>query len=438
MRLRSARSAVVLVAALPVLLLVPGAVCGQAPTPGSAIFIHADGAGPAHWGAARLLTVGPDGVMAWDRLERVGVYRGHVTNSLGASSHAGATVHAYGVKVPYDSYGMAGRAPLTARSGSPHSILMEAREAGLATALINSGHIAEPGTGVFAASAPSRSDVGAITRQIIESGTDIILAGGEVLMLPAGARGFHGYRGMRRDGVDLIDRARELGYRVVFTRDQLLELPDTTSKVLGLFAASHTFYDRPEELLDELALPLYVESAPTLAEMTGKALRMLATRDRRFFMVVEEEGSDNFANHNNARGTLAALARADSAIAVAVDFADRDGRTLILTAADSDAGGLQVLPIRDPRRFDRPLPPTGLVGAPIDGRGGTETPPFTAVPDASGEVLHFGIAWAGQADFLGGIVARAHGLNAELLPATVDNTDIYRMLYATLFGRWLD
>jgi hypothetical protein len=34
-------------------------------------------------------------------------------------------------------------------------------------------------------------------------------------------------------------------------------------------------------------------------------------------------------------------------------------------------------------------------------------------------------------------VARAHGLNADLLPVSVDNTDIYRMLYATLFGVWL-
>jgi hypothetical protein len=38
---------------------------------------------------------------------------------------------------------------------------------------------------------------------------------------------------------------------------------------------------------------------------------------------------------------------------------------------------------------------------------------------------------------MGGIVARAHGLNADWLPASVDNTDIYRMLYATLFGQWL-
>ncbi len=376
--------------------------------------------------------------MAWDRLEHIGVYRGHMSNSLGASSHGGATSHAYGVKVPYDSYGMAGRDSITSLSGKPYSIMTEAKAAGLATALINSGHIAEPGTGVFAASVPRRSAVESITRQILESGTDIILAGGEVLMLPAGTQGVHRYAGLRRDSTNLVERARSLGYRVVYTRDELMALPDTTSKVLGLFAPSHTFNDRSEELLRELELPLYVESAPTVAEMTAKALRMLATRDRRFLMVVEEEGSDNFGNYNNARGTLAALGRADSAMAVALDYIAEHPRTLLLTTSDSDAGGLQVRPVRDPDSFDRPLPASTITGAPLDGRDGARTPPFVAEPDAAGTRLRFGIAWAGQADFLGGIVARAHGLNAGLLPASVDNTDIYRMLYATLFGEWLD
>ncbi|MFW5947820.1 MAG: alkaline phosphatase [Gemmatimonadota bacterium] len=410
----------------------------QTPRPGSAIFIHPDGASVAHWGAARLLTVGPDGRMAWDRLERIGVYRGHMTNSLGASSHGGATAHAYGVKVPYDSYGMWGRASLTARSGYRGSILEEAKAAGLATVLINSGHIGEPGTGVFAASAQSRADVEAITDRILASGTDIILVGGEALMLPAGRRGRHGYGGIRRDGADLVERARELGYRIVYTRGELMALPDTTSRVLGLFAAGQTFFDHPEEVLEGRGWPLYVATAPTVAEMTEKALRMLATRDTRFLMVVEEEGADNFANANNARGTLTALARADSAIAVALDFAGRNPATLVLVAADSDAGGLEVYPVRDTARFDLPLPTTTPVGSPLDGRRGTATPPFLAEPDTGGHRLAFGIAWAGTSDFLGGIVARAHGRNARLLPASVDNTDIYRMLYATLFGRWPD
>ena len=415
----------------------PAADTTDAPALGSAIFLHPDGASPSHWGAARLVTVGPDGLLAWDRLEHVGLYRGHLTNSVASSSHGGATVHAYGVKVPYDSYGMRGQEPLTSLSGKPHGIMTEAVEAGLATALINSGHLAEPGTGVFVASAPSRGDVEEITRQVIESGVDIILGGGEVLLLPEGERGVFGFPGVRRDGRNLIDRARELGYEVVYTREELLALPDDTERVLGIFSASQTFNDRSEQVLLDSGLPFYVRTAPTIGEMTAKALRMLETRDARFFMVAEEEGSDNFANQNNAAGTLEALTRADAAFAAALDHLEREPGTLLITAADSDAGGMEVWPVRDPTAFNQPLPANAENGAPIDGVTGARGLPFVAQADDAGVELRFGIAWAAHADVMGGIVARAHGLNAELLPPAVDNTDIYRMLYATLFGRWL-
>jgi len=63
-----------------------------------------------------------------------------------------------------------------------------------------------------------------------------------------------------------------------------------------------------------------------------------------------------------------------------------------------------------------------------------ETQPFTAAPDKNGKRLRFGVTWAGYGDVAGGVVARTHGLNAELLTNDVDNTDIYRIMYATLFG----
>jgi alkaline phosphatase len=333
---------------------------------------------------------------------------------------------------------MNGITPLTSLSGQPHSVLVEAIREGMATALINSGHLAEPGTGVFAASAEARAEVDTITLQILESGTDIILGGGEALMLPYGVVGRHGVPGVRRDGKNLVDRAEELGYTIVYTRDELQAIPTTSEKVLGLFAPAHTFNDRTDQ---ELQLygggPLYYPSAPTVAEMLDVALRLLEARGERFLVVVEEEGSDNFANVNNAIGTLTALARADTAIGVALDYIDRHPSTMVITVADSDAGGMEVFAVKNPADAEMPL---GLItrnGAPLDGPTGSGSLPFVSLPDQFGRRHYFGIAWADTEDLMGGIVARAHGLNAGLLPTTVDNTDIYRMLYATLFGEWL-
>jgi alkaline phosphatase len=409
------------------------------PEKGNVIFIHPDGSGVSAWSAARLLTVGPDGMLNWDRMERIGIYRGHMKDAMGASSHGGGTSHAYGVKVPWDSYGMHGAEPLTSLSGKPFSILTEAHAAGLATALVNSGHLAEPGTGVFAASAPSRSDTDDITRQIIQSGTEIILGGGEVLLLPEGVMGKFRVPGIRKDGLNLIERAEELGYEVVYTREELLELPPETEKVLGVFGAAHTFVDWSEERLRESPYEQYWYWSPTIAEMTQAALRFLEASDRQFLLVVEEEGSDNFANNNNASGALNALARADEAVGVAMEFVERNPNTLLVTTADSDAGGIEVYPIRDPDSLtaEMPLPPTTFNGAPLDGIDGTETPPFLSMPDQFGKQWPFGIVWSSFEDNLGGNVAKAHGLNAGLLPLNTDNTDIYRLMYGTLFGIWL-
>jgi alkaline phosphatase len=407
------------------------------PSRGNVIFIHPDGSGAATWAALRVLDKGPDGHLNWDRMDNLGVYRGHLTNSLSSSSNGAATVHAYGVKVPYHSYGTYENESVTALSGLEKSIMEEARDAGMAVAIINSGHLCEPGSGAFMASYPNRKMTDTISFQIIESGADIILSGGEILLLPEGMMGKHGQPGVRKDGRNLILQAEELGYQIVYTRDELYALSSETEKVLGVFAPGHTFNDFTEEYLREHNLPLYFETSPTLAEMLEVSLKILENKKQPFLLVLEEEGSDNFANQNNAMGTLESLRRADSALGLAMKYIEKYPNTLLLIAADSDAGGMHMIGVRDPAKFETPLPPTMENGAPFDGREGTSTPPFIAAPDRFGRQLRFGICWASSDDLGGGVVAKAHGLNAHLLPKNVDNTDIYRMMHTTLFGKWL-
>lgn len=404
-----------------------------APEPGNVIFIHPDGASVSHWDAARMAMAGPDGSINWDRLPAMAAYRGHMKTSLAATSHGAATTHAFGMKVHHNSYGMDRDQPLTALSGKPMSIMREALAAGLAVGLVNSGSLDEPGTGAFLASTQSRSNREEIAYQLVHSGAHVLLAGGERWLLPRGIRGRHG-EGARTDGRNLINEARGLGYTVVYNRDELAELPDNTQRVLGVFAHHHTFHDKPEEQLQDQGLPLYQPEAPTVGEMTAAALTVLSRHDKPFLLVVEEEGSDNFSNANNAAGAIEALRRADVAYGVARNYLQSHPKTLLLTAADSNAGGLQVIAV-PPERALTPLPQTTGNGAPLDGRDGTGSLPFIAAPDQFGNRLPFAVAWSGFEDGAGGILARAEGLNAEALrSASGDNTDIYRLMYLTLFG----
>ena len=409
---------------------------------GSVVFIHPDGAGLNSWNACRMIKAGPDGEITWDRLPHIGVYRGHMKDGLTATSHGGATTHAYGVKVPGDSYGMHGKEPLLALSGFRGSIMQEAQKAGKAVGIVNSGQIGEPGTGAFLASSPSRAAIESIAEQVMSSGAQVIMSGGEMYLLPEGEPGFHGM-GIRKDGRNLIEHARSQGYTVVYTVAQLEELDlENVEKLLGIFASDDTYNDFAEEQLSAAGLPLYAPEAPTFAQMISAALGILSRDPDGFLLVAEEEGTDNFGNDNNASGTLEALQRADAAYETALRFIERNPNTLLITAADSDAGGLQVVcpawSSGAPFPQDKPLHGRMNNGAPLDGIAGMRSTPFISAPDRNGHEYTFGITFAAYTDVAGGILARAAGLNSDKLPLNVDNTDIYRLIYLTLFGRKLE
>ncbi len=109
-------------------------------------------------------------------------------------------------------------------------------------------------------------------------------------------------------------------------------------------------------------------------------------------------------------------------------------------ASDSDAGGMQLVgpPAGSWIRFGRPVPERDPNGAPLDGMTGTGSEPFASAPDRHGRRWPFAVAWVTRDDVSGGILVRAAGLNSELVAGTLDSTDIYRVMYRTLFGLSLE
>ncbi len=406
---------------------------------GSAIFIHPDGASASTWAAARALWVGPDSDLQWDLLPHIAVYRGHMSDNLTASSNGGATAHATGVRPRYYAFGRIDQgedAPrITNADGRYRSVAIEAIDAGLNVGVVQSGTAVEPGTAIFLTDAPRRKDHDAISLGILNSDAKVIFGGGERHFLPRGVQGVHGV-GAREDGKDLIELAQQRGYAVIYTREELLALPSDTEKVLGLFADFHTFNAIPEEDLAAQNLPMYEPEAPTVAEMTDVALRVLSHGDKRFLLVIEEEGPDNFGNNNNASGMLEALRRSDEAIGVARRFVAQHPDTLVITCADSDAGGarLQGIRVKTDGTYNDKLPERDRSGSMMDGVEGTGGRPFLAQPDNYGRRLPFKIVWAATDDLSGGVLVRAEGFNAELVRGSMDNTDVPELIRRTLFG----
>jgi alkaline phosphatase len=424
---------------LPFALALLTAAHAAAQPLGSVIFIHPDGTSAATWAAARAFHVGPDRDLNWDLLPAIALYRGHLRNSLSATSNSGATSHAFAVKADDDAFGLTAGGergePIDDDDGHSLSVAHQALRAGLAVGLVQTGIAAEPGTAVFLAPNRSRKNYDDITADLVHCGATVLFSGGEQHFRPEGAPGVHG-PGARADDRDLIGEAAQLGYTIVFTRDELARIPKDATRVLGIFAHDATFNDRTEASLAERGLPLFAPDAPTVAEMTDAALSILSRSRSRFLLVVEEEATDNFGGKNNALGVLTALGRADDAIGVAQRYLLDHPDTLLLTAADSDAGGMRMigLPVAPDGSFLATLPERDDNGSPLDGIGGTASAPFLAAPDRAGRRLPFAIAWASSDDVAGGVLVRAAGLNSHRVRGSMDNTDLPRLMRLTLFG----
>jgi len=366
---------------------------------GSAVFFHPDGVGVSGWQALRYATVGPKGNINWDRLNNLGVYVGSMQDAAAATSNGAATTHAYGVQAKTDSYGLIDKKPIKSASGFAGSILQEAISKNIKTILINSGNITEPGTGAFVASVEQRSDFDNITEQVLKSGVDIILSGGEQHMLPEGVMGRHG-NGKRKDHKNLITEAQKAGYIVVYNSEELARAAQQKpQKLLGVFASNHSFNDLPELELKQKNLPRYSATAPTIARMIENSLEIVKGHD--FLMIAEEEATDNFANVGNPDAVIEALQRADNALGVILDFKNKNNSDLMLiTLSDSDAGGMQV---RSEKK-------------------GVKT--LYNYKNSVGDIVNFSLVTAGKEDYAGGILARS----THKLPLLVDNTQIYQLL----------
>ncbi|MBU6373450.1 MAG: alkaline phosphatase [Alphaproteobacteria bacterium] len=398
--------------------------------PRSAIFLHPDGMGANTWTAVRLKEAGPDGRLAWDKLPNVALYTGPLADSVTATSNGGATSHAWGVRAQSDSFGMIDGARIPrAASGADAPLLIEAKRAGKAIGLVNTASITDAGTGAQVAVVRSRKEHAEIAAQMLAADVDVLLGGGEQYFLPAGVKGVHGV-GVRTDGRNLIEEARARGYRVVRTRAEFQAALKTPGKLLGLFAADATFEEGTEEAL--AGRPVFAPDAPRYDELVAGAVALLRGAPRGYLLVAEEEATDNLAGDNHAAGVLEAATGADRAIAIVLAEQARNRDLTLVVASDSDCGGMQAT--GDDVVAGQPLPRALPNGAPLDGIAGAGTPPFLAAPDRAGRRLPFAIAWASDGDMSGGGVVRAAGPGARYVQGTLDSTDIYTVLHASLFG----
>jgi len=281
-----------------------------------------DGMGLNQVTLASVKIAGPRGRLHIERFPVAGLVRTHSANSLVTDSAAAGTAMACGVKT---NNGMIGVAP----DGKEYGSILEAAQAkGMATGLVATSTITHATPASFGSHVRSRKSEPEIARQLIANRVDVLLGGGRKYFLPKSESASG-----RQDDIDVLAQARKAGYTVVRTASELRAAQE--APVLGLFQ------------LDALTT---AEPEPSLAFMTRRALRLLkrvnldSTAGRHgFFLMIEGSQIDWECHANNAAGSIRQTLLFDQAVEAAVDFALRDGRTLVLVTADHETGGMTLI-----------------------------------------------------------------------------------------------
>jgi len=305
------------------------------------ILFIGDGMGPQQVGlllhAARVAPMRPS---ALERLFDEGVMGLSLNTPHGAlvtDSAAAATALACGRRT------LPGMLAMDSRGRPVETVLERARAAGKATGLISTIRLTDATPAAFASHVVTRYYQRDIAVQLLENGVDVLLGGGGRYFVPKGRRvaddlpgiyvGSPGFeRSNRDDDRDVLAQARAAGYRVLSTRDELLQEDGTVErKLLGLFGSDAMPYR-----IDQGDLPT---PTPSLREMTERALAVLSRRDAGFFLMVEGAKID-WAAHANDGGTLLhELQDFDEAVAAGLDFAAGRNDTLLVATADHETGG---------------------------------------------------------------------------------------------------
>ncbi|MEV8097240.1 alkaline phosphatase [Kitasatospora sp. NPDC085879] len=458
------------------------------------IYLLGDGMGRTHVTAGRERYYGAAGRLNMEKLPFTGAVATHAVEkdstrpALVTDSASSATAWSSGVKTYNAAIGV------DAYEKKVATLMEQAHAAGFATGNVSTAEITDATPAAQfshallrgcqgpvysdAACLPKKADgtyepapadhtlITPIAEQIARNGTaDVVLGGGLARFEPDDQKALQaqGYQVLGSFGDPGLP-AQTAASQKVATRTDLAAAKGR--KVVGLFNRGNLTVEQAKAGLPADA-PQRQE--PTLAEMTDKAVSLLARNNRKgFFLQIEGAQIDKRSHANDAAQTLGEVKAFDDAVAAAVDFAKRDGHTLVIVTADHECAGFNIIEkgsytnaeaAAPPANVDagntannsRPSRPTSGAKDParssgiVNGAGAGDPKNFAPAtfrtPDDPAGVTD------GTADaslwltYLSGnhtgadVPIFAYGPGGDRFAASQDNTSLYGKMYGALFRK---
>lgn len=206
------------------------------------------------------------------------------------------------------------------------NVLEGAKRTGRATGIVATSEIQHATPAGFSAHHANRKHFGILAKQQVYQNIDVVLGGGKASLLPVKSSG------IRKDGEDLVKVIQNKGYDFVETKDALLD--SKSNKIWGSFSHNALAFD-----MDRAAAN---PEQPTLSQMTEKAIHTLSKDKDGFFLFIEGSKPDWAAHVNDPIGMISDVLAFDKAVAKALQFAQKDGNTLLIAVADHGNSGISI------------------------------------------------------------------------------------------------
>ena len=321
------------------------------------IFLIGDGMGDSEITLARNYYVGAAGRLALDTLPLTGAVTTYSLQEKDPTkpdyvtdSAAGGTAWATGNKTSN------GRISTAAGTGaSLRTILEVAQEKGYRTGNITTAELTDATPAVLGSHINSRRcqgpldlkdcpgfrkadrGPGSIAEQLVDHKIDVLMGGGR-------QRFEQILDGGPYEGKSTIDQAEASGYTVVRNAGELVRVPPTAKKVLGLFNADNMSMEwsgdpavpypgSGPQKCKEFQRP---ENEPGLPNMLLKAIQLLERNGEGpgFFLQVEGAQIDKRAHTAQPCEQIGETIAFDNTVKLVLDYADRHPDTLVIITAD--------------------------------------------------------------------------------------------------------
>ena len=289
--------------------------------PFAVILILAENFSPSTLSAARLFAGGADFRFKMETLPHLALVSPRARDYAVADAAAAASALATGQLVNR------GALSVTPEGQILETLFDVARRQGRATGLVSNTALTEPATAAFFAAGFDARDPSAIAVHLLEKAPlDLVLGGGGAQLVPSEQGG------TRQDGRDLLLEARQRGYDIVRTSEELESTPGWRSpQVFGVFSEGDLAFAE-----DASRYP----SQPALTDLVRRAIELLQYNRRGYLLVVNAGLAGRAAQLGRGESLLREIATLDEVVETARRFAGE--KAVIIVAGLANTGGLQL------------------------------------------------------------------------------------------------